>query len=457
MLLPRRALPALTGGLLLPRRLRADAALPGAELLLVAMSDLHSAMERAPAALGALDATLAANRGVEAVILVNGDVFERGNAVALRCNGAPDWAFLAALRKRAPVVLNIGNHETALIDDLREVVARARALDLVVLSNLRDRRTGQDVTAADLVLPLRGGRRLALVGIGTDEAATYRPEVRDLLELPAPAAWAREHLPRLLDGADATVVLSHAGIAADRAILPLLPDGSLLIGGHEHLRFVHAQGATRYVHAGSWNRCLAVAGLAFGGAAPRITLHEVAIEPGQAEDAAHAALLREVMAAHATPEDREVLFHLPRPLPLGEAARRAAAAVAAATQAGTGLLGHTGFGTGLPGGEVTRLAFDAFLRFDGTLFRAEVDQAALDAMRPRLNQDEPMPFGQRIGDFSYAAPWPGAPGPAAPGPLACNGWVRSQAGRYLGTAALRFEEVPELRLKPLVAAALRNN
>jgi 2',3'-cyclic-nucleotide 2'-phosphodiesterase (5'-nucleotidase family) len=437
--LPRRALLALMPMLALPPA-RADAPFTGADLLLVVMSDLHSAGERAAAFLGVVDAALAANRGAEPVILINGDVFERGNAVALRSGGAADWAFLAALRRRAPVVLNIGNHETALTDDMAEVVRRARAADLLVLSNLRDRRTGAAFADASAEIPLRNGRRLRLAGIATAEAATYRQVVRETLEIPD------------LPGADLAVVLSHAGVAADRAILPLLPDGALLVGGHEHLRFAHAAGATRYLHTGSWNRFVALVGVGLGAGAPSLALRQVAVEPGVAEDLAQAATWHEVLAAHSAPEDREVVLRLPRALPLPEAARRAAAAVAAATGSGAGLLGHTGFGTGLPAGDVTRLAWDAFLRFDGALFTAEADQAALAAIAPRLNQDAEVPLEARIGDFAYADALP-----APPARIAANGWVRANAARFLGTEALRFEQAPGLMLKPIVAAALRAN
>jgi 2',3'-cyclic-nucleotide 2'-phosphodiesterase (5'-nucleotidase family) len=453
MILARRALLALPSLLAFPAA-RADAPITGADLVLIAMSDLHSAMERAPAALGAVDATLAANRGAEAVIVINGDVFERGNALALRSAGAADWAFLAALRHRAPVVLNLGNHETALVDDLAETVRRMEALDIRVVSNLVDRRNGRPFASIATEFALRGGRRLVLAGIATDEIMTYRAVVRPTLDIPNPAAWAADALPALVSGADAVVVLSHAGVAADRAILPLLPDGALLLGGHEHLRFAHAAGATRYLHVGSWNRFVSVVGFGFGfgfgNAAPALTLREIPIEPGVAEDAPHAALIREVVAAHGAPEDRAVVLRLAEALPLPVAARRASAAMAAATGSAAGLIGHTSFGTGLPAGEVTRLHWDAFLRFDGPLFRAEADAAALAAMTPRLNQDEAMPLAQRIGDFAYAERLPGA-GPAL---LASNGWVQANAGRFLGTEALRFAPVPDLQLKAVVARHL---
>ncbi len=448
MPLPRRLLLGATGAL--PLAARADMTLTDADLLVVAMSDLHSAQERAPAALGALDAVLAANRHTPILIVINGDVFERGNVVALRSAGVADWSFLAALRRRAPVILNIGNHETALLDDLAEVIRRAGALDLIVLTNIRDRRTGQGFAAERVEWPMRGGRKLVVIGIATDDIATYRAVVRPTLDIPEPPAWTRAHLPGLVEGADAVVVLSHAGVAADRAILPLLPPGALMLGGHEHLRFTHAEAATRYVHSGSWNRFLTLAGFSFAPGAPRLTLRELTIEPGHAEDARQAALVREVMAAHLGPEEREVLFRLPAPLPLGAAARRAAAAVAAATGSALGLVGHTTFGTGLPAGEVTRFAFDAFLRFDGTLFRAEADAAALSAIADRANQDGEVPLYRRTGDFVHASAQP-----TAPAMLATNGWTRMNARRYLGTEALSFAEVPGLMLKPVVAAALR--
>jgi len=451
---PRRALLALPAGWGAPRAAGAetrlgDASLAGADALLLVLSDLHSAMERAAALLGTIDAVLAAHRGVPAFILVNGDVFERGNAIARRSEAVADWAFLAALRRRAPVVLNIGNHETALIDDLAEVVARARKLDLRVVSNLRDRRSGLPFAEVSAGFRLSGGRRLRVLGLATDEALTYRPAARALIDMPEPVDWARERLPSLFAEAEARVLLSHAGIAADRAILPLLPGGTLLVGGHEHLRFTHAEGATRYLHTGSWNRTLSVVGLGLGGTLPRIEVREVAVEPGQAEDPTHAALVREVTAAHLAPEDAEVLFHLPAPLKLPQAARAACAALARATGSQAGLLGHTGFGTGLPGGPVRRLDFDAFLRFDGPVFRAPADLAALAAMAPRLNQDEALPLAGRIGDYAYVNSLP-----RHPGLLASNSWVRMNAAHFLGTEALHFDPVPNLALKPLVAGAL---
>ena len=75
-------------------------------------------------------------------------------------------------------------------------------------------------------------------------------------------------MPGLLRSGTINVMLSHAGVTADKAILPLLPDGTLFVGGHDHLNLVHAEGNTRYLHTGSWSEALTVATVAAAGVPP---------------------------------------------------------------------------------------------------------------------------------------------------------------------------------------------
>ena len=442
MILSRRA--ALAGLLALPlARTRADTPPPG-DALLIMMSDGHSAMEESAGVLAIVDAALAARRGTPALVLVNGDVFERGNAVALRGAGAADWAFLAALRRRAPVLLNLGNHEPDFAP-MAAVVARARALDILVLSNIRDAATGAPVADTHADIPL-GPHRMRVTALATPSLTADPAAIRPTITVPDPAAWARDALPSLLDPAAFNLVLSHAGIAADRTILPALPDGTLLIGAHDHLILEHRQGATRYVHTGSWNRAVAFAGVTFG-APPAIALSATPV--GAESDPAHAATVRDFLAAHLTAEDREVLFALPAPLSLGAAARRACTAIAAGTGTGLGLIAHTTFGTGLPAGPVTRLAYDAFFRFDGDPMTAEADPAAIRSFIERANQDD-APMDRRTGDFLYAAPGlPGAPG------LTTTDWAARNAARYLGRVDLPFAAPPGPKLKARIIGAFR--
>jgi 5'-nucleotidase/UDP-sugar diphosphatase len=451
--MPRRAL--LAAPLLLPASLsltrpRRALASAGTDLLLILLADLHSCYDRHAALLAAIDAALAAQAGVPAFILVNGDVFERGNAVALRSGGAADWALLAALRARAPVLLNIGNHETALLDDLAEVVARCRALGLTVLSNILDTRSRKPFTDYSVEIPLRGERRMTVVGIATDEMATYRAAARPWLQIPPPTRWAHEVLPWALAETDLGVVMSHAGVAADKPMLQLLPAGSLLLGGHEHLRFAHAQATTRYVHPGAWGAAMTIASVSFGPGSPQIDLREVGIDPAGPQDPAQAALLQGLMAAHLTEADREVVATLAAPLPLPRAGRWLAGALARAGGAAAGVVANTTLGTGLPAGPVSRYQFDAFIRFDGEIVAGEADAASMAAIGPRANQDDDRPLAARSGEFVYADALP-----AGPARLASIGWVRANEARYLGTSGIDFQTLPGPGLKAMAAAALR--
>ncbi|MEG1029542.1 MAG: bifunctional metallophosphatase/5'-nucleotidase, partial [Brevundimonas sp.] len=87
------------------------------------------------------------------------------NVVSVRSGGAVDWAFLGELPKLAPTVVNLGNHDNDLTPDLHEVVARMRALGIVVVSNIVDARDGRSYADAVVTLPW-GGRSLRIVGAG---------------------------------------------------------------------------------------------------------------------------------------------------------------------------------------------------------------------------------------------------------------------------------------------------
>jgi len=80
---------------------------------------------------------------VPLAILIDGDTFELGNAVARRSGGAVEFALFAALAQRAPTVLNLGNHEPEFFE-MAETVARIRAAGVAVVGgNVRDKSTGQ--------------------------------------------------------------------------------------------------------------------------------------------------------------------------------------------------------------------------------------------------------------------------------------------------------------------------
>lgn len=425
------------------------AASPPAPVLgrVLAMSDLHSAYERTGQLLAALAAEVAA-RKVPHVIAIDGDIFEHGNVAAVRSNGEIDWAFLAALPKIAPTVVNLGNHDNDITTDLAAVVARLRELGLAVVSNIVDARTGAPYAPARADLPL-GKRTLRVVGIGTNSIHTYPAASRPDLQIPVPGDWARAHLAQALAGADLALVLSHAGVGPDSEILPLLPDRTLMIGGHNHLQFQHRQGRSVYAHTGSWSNAYTAVTLRAAGPEDAVSV-PVALDGPVAP--ALADLIPAVLGRVLSDDDRALLGTAPAALSLGDTGRAVAAAMARAAGAEAGFIGHTTLGTGLPAGPVSRYAFDAVVRFEGKLMVAEVSRERLAGFMARANQDRPMAFADRKGDFLYAAQVAAPAGDVVR--VATTDWNATNQGEYFAAKDLAFREIEGLRLKAVAAQAL---
>ncbi len=446
----RRLVPGLL--LLAGVLLAARAAPAGAEALLVITGDQHSAYERTAQLVATVDRLKEENPGLPLAVLLDGDVFEYGNSVARRSGGAVDFAMFTALAARAPTILNLGNHEPE-FSDLAETVRRVEATGVKVVSNLGNRATGRPFAPASVRLPL-GRATAVIVGLGTDRLSTYRAAVRPSLDPANPVVWAKQNLPGLLSAAPLRIVLSHAGFAADRELLPLVPDGTLFSGAHDHLRFVQPFGRTVYFHSGSWNECLSLAWLCRDAAGtPRWVVEQIGLAAGGPADAALAALIRETQDKYLTPEDTAMVGQVATAMSTAGAARFAARAVVDAAKADAAFIGNTTFGAGLPAGRVIRAEFDACVRFDGPIFTAVVDGARLRQLLADANQGPDTPWAERRGEFSFAA------GPAAVDPvkvyrIATTDWGAKNTARYFGEPAITWQEQPALKLKAAVLARL---
>jgi 2',3'-cyclic-nucleotide 2'-phosphodiesterase (5'-nucleotidase family) len=430
----------------------------GAEAVIFAISDQHSAYDRTAQLVALIAGVRARNPDLPAAILLNGDTLEHGNPVARRSNGAVDFAMFKALARIAPTVLNLGNHEPEFYD-LAETVKRIEATGVKVVSNITNRASSQPFAPVSFRIPL-GGTEAVIVGVTTDRLNTFRAAVRPSLDLADPVVWAQANFPRLLDGTNADqrpalpIILSHAGLKADRALFPLVPDGTLFVGGHNHLRLVHRVGRTVYFHSGWWNECLTIAWLCRDETgATQWEVEQVEVNPAGPVDAELAALIAANEAQHLEKSDREIVGHLPRALTPVEAARLAVEALRVAAGVDVAVIGNTTFGGGLPAGEVTRYAFDACVRFDGTVAVAEVDGRRLAQILARANPGPDTPLAERQGEYLVAAA-PAEIDPARTYRLATNDWgVRNQKN-YFDGVELAFTEVPGLRLKSTVLQSL---
>jgi 5'-nucleotidase/UDP-sugar diphosphatase len=421
------------------------------DALLLIVGDQHSAYERTAQLVARVDRLRTENPGVPLAILIDGDALELGNVVGRRSAGAIDFAMFAALARRAPTVLNLGNHEPEFyaVDD---TVARIQATGVTVISNLVIRGTGTLFAPASTRLHL-GAQEAVVVGVATDHLATYRVAVRPTLDPADPVVWARKNFPALLASAPLRLVLSHAGLQADRALLPLVPDGTLFAGAHDHLRFVHHAGRTVYFHSGSWNEFFSVATLRHDALGPLWDVQQLRLDVADPADPELAALIRATLAKHLTTADTAIIGHTSRALSPGEAARFVAQTLRAGAGVDAAFIGNTTFGAGLPAGDVTRVAFDACVRFDGTVFVAEVDGAQLRTFLGASNQGADTPFAERRGEYLVAD------GPAEISPtrryrIATTDWGARNARACFGSDTLGFTERPELKLKTIAAAAL---
>lgn len=422
------------------------------EALLIIAGDQHSAYERTAQLVATVDRLKAEHPGIPLAILLNGDTLEYGNVVARRSAGAVDFAMFAALARRAPTIVNIGNHE-AEFHDLADTVARLQATGVIVVSNLTNRATGQPFAPTSAKIKL-GRTEAVVVGVATDDLATYRVAVRPTLDLADPVAWAQRNFPTLLAHTPLPIVLSHAGIKADRGMLPLVPAGTLFAGAHDHQRFVHPFDHGVYVHSGSWNEYLTLAWLHHdAGGAPRWVAEQIYLPTDGRADPELAALIRETRQKHLTPEDMVVVGHTTTALSPAAAARFVVGALRKAAGVDGAFVGNTTFGAGLPAGDVTREDFNACVRFDGTICTAEVDGARLQQMLAAANLGPDTPFGQRWGDFSFAA-GPDTSDPIKTYRIATTDWGAKNTVRYFGEPAIMWQEQAGLKLKAAVLPAL---
>ncbi len=406
---------------------------------IIHLADLHSAVDQYPTLLGALTRLQADQPRTPRLILINGDLFEAGDPIAARSAGQLDWVLLERLRSFGPVVLNIGNHEFDVVDP-DALVSRAAELDIILVGNVA--LTDGSAPAPAAVNVTVGNSELRIVGVTTDQLATWPPRLREQLQLSEPASWIEEHWQELTAGAELIVLASHAGLQADRQMLATLargPQPLLFFAAHDHLLLLDSIAGTPYVHSGSGAEYFALATIRLDSDAhPEAQITLIAAQGP--EDAVMAKAVQQLQDTKLASCERQAVGWIDEAMALPDAARWASAQLQQDPGVDAVFLNHTSFGAGLPAGALSRYRFDRFLRFDNGLMQVEVDAATLLRIAARAQAQQSLPLAERSGDRLHGI-WP-EPEDGRRYRLLTSDWIAMPANqpRYLGET-LPFEPV----------------
>lgn len=421
-------------------------------LVFINLADTHSAYDNYPQLLTQVENVVSAQGEVPVYILFNGDLFEPGNVVAARSQGEVDWAFLRSLNELAPVILNLGNHEFDFANP-SAFVAEAEGYGITVIGNIIDRTTQRLLAPAVTTIEL-DGLTVDVVGVATDQLNTYEVGARERILIPEPVSWIR-HFERLTLLADFSVLMTHAGVVADRSLLVDLPDNVLfVVGGHDHLTLREEVSSTVYLHNGFRAEGFNVTTIDFAGERPELSFSDYLFDPATAAEPTLSAMVEGKRNEYLQAADLGVIGDLARDHTVREAAAWAVETLRTATGADVAMLNHSSFGSGLAAGPLPSYRFDEFLRFDNDVMRVSVEGEALLDMLALANQGETTPFEARTGDFVYATDLEPVPGQRYT--LVTSSWVAlsENAIRYLGRSDLEFAQLDGMTVKGLLVEAL---
>lgn len=434
------------------------------------LADLHSAYDQYENLISYIEEVVYKDfEDAPVYILVNGDIFELGNALATRSEGMLDWFFLEELQATGDnvnIIINIGNHEFDFLSP-QAFLDEAEARGFIVIGNIIDKTTGELLAPAVHTINVNG-TTIDVVGIGTNAINTYPADVRGMLTLPNPVSWA-SYYDKLTILSDYSILLSHAGVTHDREILAQLPDNVLFaVGGHNHI-FIEqveptATGETLYLQNGFKGGTVSLHAYTFSdaGAEVAFTGRTSARGPYPGSWPPFAEAFAEVEADFLAPEDAEVIGSVPRDYSVYEAAQWAVETLRQAANADVAMLNHTSFGARLAEGALERHEYDAFLRFDNDVVVTEVDGATLRTILDTANQpvgsyealSDDVDLDALTGDFVYATDID--VDDDATYRVVTSSWVAlpfNQLG-YLGVEGLTFETLPDVTTKGILLDAL---
>ena len=421
------------------------------------MADMHSGYDAYPILLRNIDQYAAQHPQTKTLFVINGDYFEAGSVVAQKSHGKLDMAFLAELKQRGEVVFNIGNHDFDIIG-MHEFIPQAEALGVRVIGTFASSELTTALAAfTDIQL---GAKTLRFIGVNTDHIRTFPAAMRANLTIPVPQDWLAQHYAEISQGADYNIILSHAGVTADKTMLEFLSKQArqpvYMLGAHDHLSLQTTVNDMPYLHTTFKGQRLVVVELRTDDTLLKLTINNLLTDFSQAGDPAFRAQINATRETVLSPEDKMIVGKVTKELSFDQAVAWTLDTLREKTGADVALFNHSSFGSGLPQGPLAQYRFNQFMRFENKLMMTTVDGQTLKTILARANQHLHNDIAQLSGDFVYANTLDVQEQQSYT--IVTPDWVTLADNQlnYLGMQ-LNFWEFPDTSVKTLLKESLNNH
>ncbi len=337
----------------------------------------------------------------------------------------------------------------------KHFLASAKAAGAIVIGNVSAEGMPELPPFTDLKAD---GKTIRIIGLGVNHINTYPKQLREKISVPDPVEWMNDNFPKFSKGCDCSIVLSHAGLVPDLAILKLFKgDSSVLYmaGAHDHINIHQKVDDTIYMHNGFKGERLNIAEIYFDKKKKvNIVFKNVLTKSIKEYDKYFSDFIDDVTKKTLSETDLKSIGSVEKDMSVVEAALWAVEEVRKKTGADAAFLNHTSFGSGLKKGPLPKYLFDQFMRFDNKLMVTEVDSKTLAAILEKCNQHEKKDIYKRSGDFLYTGKIQIKHGKTYK--IVTSGWVSLDFNqeRYFGQK-LSFEEIPDLTTKGVITESLK--
>ncbi len=424
------------------------------EIIILNMADTHSAYDVYPSLLETTKNIKENNPESKLLILMNGDLLEKGSIVAKKSEGLIDNEFIKRLGNYGQVIINLGNHEFDLtgpkkfIDSCRDV--NANVIGNVVVGGMYKVPEYFDIKVKDKVF--------RIVGIGTNQKNTYPKDLRNNLILKDPKDYINNNYEKFSQGADYLIILSHAGLKADLEILDIIKVKEnilFMVGGHDHINVKENIGDIPYMHNGFKGENLNITKIYLKDDENIITFRNILTKNLKDKDFDFEKYIKEVEKQYLTTQDLEIIGKVKKDMSMEESALWATKTLRDKVGADVAFLNHTSFGTGLKKGVLPRYLFDQFMRFDNKVMVAEVSPDTLRKILSISNQQNFENVYDRSGDFLYTNGIEVEDGRSYT--IVTSSWVALDFNqkRYFGTN-IEFKQVPDVTTKNILIEAMQD-